>query len=311
MILTAAMDGLLAGLLLWLAWRLLRVDDLFQAGVQFIVFGLLLAVTWLRLDAPDVALAEAAIGAGVTGALYLNTLARMETHPADEEPRAGPRTETARRLAGLVAGLLALLMVVLMGRLLLGAPPSAPPLPDTGKLDNPVTAVLLDVRSYDTLLETAVLVEALMGVWILGRPLATAAHPAPEVLRGLVRLLVPVMVVVAGALLWNGSTATGGAFQAAAVLAAAGILLRLGGFPLPLLHHPRPRAALAVLGTAFFLAVGLGVMGATGSFLAYPPPWQGWLVLAIETAATLSLAAVLVVLFEATSPPARDGEATP
>jgi energy-converting hydrogenase B subunit D len=48
--------------------------DLFRAIVMFIVFGLLMALVWVRLEAPDIALAEAAIGAGLTGVLLLDTL---------------------------------------------------------------------------------------------------------------------------------------------------------------------------------------------------------------------------------------------
>ncbi len=73
-----ALDGLLALLLLWLAWRALSTPQLFRAVVLFIAFGLVLALTWARLYAVDVALAEVAIGAGVTGALLLAALARLE-----------------------------------------------------------------------------------------------------------------------------------------------------------------------------------------------------------------------------------------
>ena len=69
----------LALLLLWLAWRLLSSPDLFKAVVLFIAFGLLMAVAWVRLHAIDVALAEAAIGAGVTGALFLSAINRMNS----------------------------------------------------------------------------------------------------------------------------------------------------------------------------------------------------------------------------------------
>jgi multicomponent Na+:H+ antiporter subunit G len=48
--------------------------DMFRAVVMFIVFGLLMALAWVRLQAPDIALAEAAIGAGLTGVLLLDTL---------------------------------------------------------------------------------------------------------------------------------------------------------------------------------------------------------------------------------------------
>ncbi len=70
-------DVVLVLALLWLAWRLLAVRDLFQATVLFIAFGLLMALAWVRLKAPDVALAEAAVGSGVTGALLLSTLGRL------------------------------------------------------------------------------------------------------------------------------------------------------------------------------------------------------------------------------------------
>lgn len=74
-----ALDLLLATTLLLLAWRLLATPDLFTAVVSFVAFGLLMALTWVRLDAPDIALAEAAIGAGLAGALFLATLARLES----------------------------------------------------------------------------------------------------------------------------------------------------------------------------------------------------------------------------------------
>lgn len=76
-------DSLLGLGLLWLAWRALSCPELFKAIVLFIAFGLLMALAWVRLDAPDVALAEAAIGAGLTGALLLAALARLNR--ADRE----------------------------------------------------------------------------------------------------------------------------------------------------------------------------------------------------------------------------------
>lgn len=70
-------DGLLAVALIWTALRALLVPELFRAVVLFIAFGLLLALAWARLDAPDIALAEAAIGAGLTGALLLDAVGHL------------------------------------------------------------------------------------------------------------------------------------------------------------------------------------------------------------------------------------------
>ncbi|MDO8275589.1 MAG: DUF4040 domain-containing protein, partial [Serpentinimonas sp.] len=66
-----AADLLLALALLLLAGAALLARSVQIGSVLFIAFGLLLALVWVRLGAPDVALAEAAIGAGVAGALLL------------------------------------------------------------------------------------------------------------------------------------------------------------------------------------------------------------------------------------------------
>lgn len=79
-------DAAVAALLLAIAWRALSVEDLFRAVVLFIAFGLVMALAWVRLEAPDVALAEAAIGAGLTGALLLDTLGRLRRRAPEKEP---------------------------------------------------------------------------------------------------------------------------------------------------------------------------------------------------------------------------------
>ena len=67
-----AFDLLLALALLWSGWRTLTTPRLDRSIVLFIAFGLLMTLAWARLSAPDVGLAEAAIGAGLTGALLLD-----------------------------------------------------------------------------------------------------------------------------------------------------------------------------------------------------------------------------------------------
>lgn len=76
-------DVLLVLTMVWLAWRSLADRDLFRAVLKFVVLGLLLAVAWVRLRAPDVALAEVAVGAALTGALLLSALARMKRREAE------------------------------------------------------------------------------------------------------------------------------------------------------------------------------------------------------------------------------------
>jgi multisubunit Na+/H+ antiporter MnhB subunit len=176
---------------------------------------------------------------------------------------------------------------------------------------HPVTAVLLNFRAYDTLLEVAVLLLALIATWSLrlGPPHREAERPG-LVLLELVRLLVPVLIVLAGYLLWLGAHAPGGAFQAGALLAGAGVLLilvetqPLGRLP------PLALRALAALGVLVFAAVAVLVMGGGRRLLEYPVEWAGTLILLIESAATLSIGLALAYLFRGDAPalpPGRGG----
>jgi uncharacterized MnhB-related membrane protein len=78
-------DLLLATLIVWLGWRTLTSKSLFRAIVIFVTFGLSMGMAWVRMDAPDVALAEIAVGAGLTGALILAALTTADRSGDDDE----------------------------------------------------------------------------------------------------------------------------------------------------------------------------------------------------------------------------------
>jgi len=73
------LDLTIVASLLLLARQALFHPALFADVVYFIAFSLVVALAWVRLEAPDVALAEAAIGAGLTGALLLAAVRKMES----------------------------------------------------------------------------------------------------------------------------------------------------------------------------------------------------------------------------------------
>jgi len=174
---------------------------------------------------------------------------------------------------------------------------------------HPVTAVLLNFRAYDTLLEIAVLLLAVLGGLALrlaagDSPMPAAASASP-VLAGLVHLLVPLIVLLAGYLLWAGAHRPGGAFQAGAVLAAAGVLLRLAGRWTPLL----PPSALArgglLIGFIVFLTVALSALLTGGVLLEYPRTWASELILLIEAVLSVSIGLMLLSLFSGATAPGR------
>ncbi len=191
---------------------------------------------------------------------------------------------------------------------------------DNSGVSNPVTAVLLNYRGYDTLLEMGVLLLSVIGVWSLTDSLNKKIewryvssdilhvwsrsktqehrHTLPEpVLDTLARLLIPLLVLMAGYLLWVGAYAPGGAFQAGSVLGAAGVLLLLSD-----IHYENRfsrfslRIAL-IMGLGMFVTVGLLLILMGKVFLEYPPVFSGSLILLIESAATLSVGFTLAALF--------------
>lgn len=290
-----ALDLLLITALVWSATRALLTPDLARGVVLFIVFGLLMTVAWARLNAPDIALAEAAIGAGLTGALLLDALGVFRRTVTTDRP------SIALRLA-VLAGVPTLFGAFAYA--LLALPYNERTLPalvathmDVSGVDHPVTAVLLNFRGYDTLLEVGVLLVAFIAMLAVHRTASTYRPDASSlVLRAFAAVATPLALLTAGYLLWAGAHQPGGAFQAAAVLAATAVLLYLAG-RLPAWATPGRllRIGLAA-GFALFMSAGF-VMVESGSYLTYPAATAGSWILAIEAGLTISLGLILAGLF--------------
>lgn len=171
-------------------------------------------------------------------------------------------------------------------------------------VSHPATAVLLNYRGYDTLLEIAVLLLALLGILAAGGAAGSAAPKvAHPMLQAPARLAAPLMIVVAVYLLWAGAFRPGGAFQAGAVLAAAAVLLHLVGL-MPDWGSPTLRLRLGLAaGFALFLTIAAALL-TQGALLRFPPAWAGLLILLIEAGLTASLGLILAGFFLLLS---RDG----
>jgi multisubunit Na+/H+ antiporter MnhB subunit len=171
---------------------------------------------------------------------------------------------------------------------------------------NPVTAVLLDFRGYDTFLELAVVALALVGAGALA-----PADPAPAALtspvaRAAGALLAPAIVLVAGYLLWTGTSKPGGAFQAGAVLAGGLVLLEATAEGRPFWRRGAALRWGIVGGAAAFLIAGLAGLALSGRFLDYPGAEAAYaMILAVESAAAVSVAISLAALLAAEPDPLR------
>ncbi len=168
-------------------------------------------------------------------------------------------------------------------------------------VENPVTAVLLNFRGYDTLLEIGVLLLAAAGVLSLAPTSVLADRTAPAQIQILLLRLLPFIVIVGAYLLWIGKYAPGGAFQAGAVLAAGGVLLVTSAVRWNHIAIKSVPIGLSI-GLLTFLAVALATMVGGRNFLQYPLPWASTLILIIEAAATISIAVILTILFIGRTP---------
>lgn len=72
---SAIFDATLMLLLIVTALCVVHTRDLLAAAVIFSTYSLIMCLVWLYRGAPDVALTEAAVGAGVTTVLFLVTIA--------------------------------------------------------------------------------------------------------------------------------------------------------------------------------------------------------------------------------------------
>jgi multisubunit Na+/H+ antiporter MnhB subunit len=291
---------LFVGLATWTVF----VRDTFAAVAGFIPYGLLLTAVWLRLSAVDVAMTEAAIGAGLTGALLVSAAARLRgTEAGSVADRPGVLTRVLAAIASIaVAGLLAACVLLLPDP----APTLAPEVMDniasTG-VGNPITAVLLSFRAMDTLLEAVVLLFALVGVWSLGpdrawrgRPGLAPASDPNGILAYFARVLPPIGIVVAVYILWVGADSPGGKFQGATILAAMWLLVIMAGLAdAPPVGQTWLRFGL-IGGPVVFILIGLAGVGAAGAFLSYPDGFAKPWILVIEFALLPSLALTLSLL---------------
>ncbi len=179
---------------------------------------------------------------------------------------------------------------------------------------NPVTAVLLNFRGYDTLLEVAVLFLAVVGIWSMARHARVWVKPSDDdpVLLIFAQLFLPLAVVVAAYLFWLGADLPGGAFQGGAILGGMGVLWVAAAIWLPTRWPPRRLQSwlrlLLSLGLLAFTAVSLFTLLRGDNLLQYPFAWAKTLIIIIESAAVLSIGATLTLLFIGGFPKQREDQ---
>lgn len=307
-------DIVLLGLLMITGFAIVRMRSLLAAAMLTSIYSLLSAALFVVLDAVDVALTEAAIGAGISTILMLAAVAL--TSDEEKAPRHTP--------------LLPLFVVCATGAALiygtLDMPhygdPAAPAHRYTAQaylrdspgeigVPNVVTSVLASYRGYDTLGEVTVIltagagVLALLGDRIRRRKIADAKVRKLIVLRVITKLFLPLILLFALYVLFHGDYGPGGGFQAGVIFATGFILYALA-FGLGNAQRLIPSRLLRIMaaaGVLIYAAVGIESMLLGGKFLEYrvlandPVTGQHLGIMLIEVGVGITVTAVMLIIY--------------
>ena len=252
-------------------WLVRRHHDRFQSVVVVGVVGLVTAVTFVSLSAPDLALTQLTVEV-VSTVLLLMGLALLPAQTPHESSRGRKFRDLTLATAG-GAGMAWLAWVMLtrdhdsISWYFLNQSAVA------GGGTNVVNVILVDFRGYDTFGEITVLAIAAIGVLALmdgmrvRRSTASEAGQAwtfadqPLMLRVAARVVLPLALVVTLYMFMRGHNLPGGGFIAGLVTAVALVLQYMA------LGQSRAETLLKAHGGRRFvrwIGVGLGIAGLTG-----------------------------------------------
>jgi multicomponent Na+:H+ antiporter subunit B len=307
-------DNILLVLLMITGFSIVRMRSLLAATMLTSIYSLLSASLFVLLDAVDVALTEAAIGAGISTILLLATIAL--TTDRDKTPQRKP--------------ILPLIVVIITGMALiygtLDMPhfgnPQAPvhlhvapaylhDTPGEIGIPNVVTSVLASYRGYDTLGELTVIFTAGAGVLtLLGYRTRKGNSMDPGIrklviLRVIAKLFFPLILLFALYVQFHGDYGPGGGFQAGVIFATGFILYALAfglGNAQRLIPHQLLLIMVAV-GMLIYTGVGIESMLLGGKFLEYnvladdPVSGQHLGIILIELGVGITVASVMLMIY--------------
>ena len=252
------LEAILLGLLLVMAIAISITSHLTSAIIIFAAYSVVKSVIWILLTAPDLAITEAAVSAGISGVLFFIVLKQI--HVVRREHREQDECKVQKDLnadkgmfrhfyntVSVIIGLgLTGVLVYTVSVLPPFGDPSNPTnnevprkfieegVLDTGAL-NVVASMLFEYRAFDTLGEAAVLIAAVGAVLILLRsdgPLHTfhafvreMEEPRQDIILKYMSFLLVGMIMIFGCyVIMNGHLTPGGGFSGGAILGASLVL---------------------------------------------------------------------------------------
>ena len=285
--------------------------NLFSVTVLTGIYSFLMATVLVALNAVDVAMTEAAVGAGVSTVLLLGALRLCRSEEA--KPVHKPWLPLA---ASVSAGAL----LVYGGLGLPGFGDREAPihhhvvpryLQNETQIPNVVTSILASFRGYDTLGETTVVFTAGAGIIALLRRRKKNAgsrrKPMKDdlVLRVVGRLLTPFILLFALYVQFHGDFGPGGGFQAGVIFATGIVLYALinGVRTVRRVVPGTVAEAMVAGGVLVYAGVGLAGLLFGGEYLDYsvlgsdPVHGQHLGIFLVETGVAVTVCGVMLKIF--------------
>jgi len=195
------------------------------------IIGLIISLVFIKFSAPDLALTQLSVEV-VTVVLILLALYYLPPFTPKESSKVKLRSDIVLSLLGGIGVFILTLAVLSRDYVTIGDYFLANSLPGGGGT-NVVNVILVDFRGFDTLGEITVLGIAGIGIFALLQGLRLFAPPNdarglpwspdvhPLIMKTLMRLLLPVMLLVAVYIFLRGHNLPGGGFIAGLIAAVA------------------------------------------------------------------------------------------
>ncbi len=81
----SALEAILLTFLIVCALSVCVAKNLFVACIIQMAYSMVMSILWIILQSPDLAITEAAVGAGITGLLFLTTLRKLNKIGEEDE----------------------------------------------------------------------------------------------------------------------------------------------------------------------------------------------------------------------------------
>ena len=238
--------------------------NLLVSVVIFMSYSLVMSMVWILLESPDLAITEAAVGAGVTSVLFFITLKRISAMGKLHEDEQDKTTKeiNARKAVKLFERFYKIAAIILGAAIIVALTATVSNLPAFGDRNNPsnnevserylengleetgavnaVTGMILDYRAFDTFGESCVLFISAACVLILLRDdksdttkkamIDEKFEPVSDaILQTSAKILFPAIMLFGIYILMNGHLSPGGGFSGGAIM-GAGLILHVNAF---------------------------------------------------------------------------------